>query len=265
MLGPKESVFAGLAEPDQPRRLEPVMKYVRRQEWQLTRSRVPAILLIIIAFAGCSEDAAPPPAQPPESAETVAESEREMSPANRALPSPLESFPAPPLQPLPASPPPTSLDPGVLTRDPGSPGSWTTEIVDVGSGDGRVGVINAVRVAQNPGFDRFVIEFRDGVLPGYQVEYDDSGARECGSGEAVNIRGSSRVVVRLQPTQAHDEEGRSTLPVRNQTPALPQLVELRMTCDFEAHVEWVLGVSSRAGFRVFELTEPRRIVIDLRH
>ncbi|MBA4159064.1 MAG: hypothetical protein H0X65_16535, partial [Gemmatimonadetes bacterium] len=45
----------------------------------------------------------------------------------------------------------------------------------------------------------------------------------------------------------------------------PVLKQLTLICDFEAQVEWVLGVSSPNRFRVIELHEPARLVVDVRH
>ena len=45
---------------------------------------------------------------------------------------------------------------------------------------------------------------------------------------------------------------------------LAVLVALALTCDFEAQVEWVAGLRSRRGFRVLELTQPPRLVVDVR-
>lgn len=41
------------------------------------------------------------------------------------------------------------------------------------------------------------------------------------------------------------------------------LRDIERTCDFEAVVTWVLGVSSSRPFRVTELSEPTRLVVDV--
>jgi hypothetical protein len=43
------------------------------------------------------------------------------------------------------------------------------------------------------------------------------------------------------------------------------LKELKLICDFEGQVEWLLGLAARNGYRVLELTEPPRLVVDVRH
>ena len=49
------------------------------------------------------------------------------------------------------------------------------------------------------------------------------------------------------------------------TPLFPQLRQVRKTGEFEAVVSFGLGLRSRHGFRVFRLTSPTRVVIDLAH
>jgi hypothetical protein len=46
---------------------------------------------------------------------------------------------------------------------------------------------------------------------------------------------------------------------------LPSLVEAERTGDFEGVLTWVLGLNEEAGFRVYELEEPYRLVVDVAH
>lgn len=129
-------------------------------------------------------------------------------------------------------------------------------------------VLTEVRSGRNRGFDRVVFEFTGGGLPGYHLEYIDRPIRDCGSGEPFEVAGEGWLRVRLQPARAHTFEGegaRATVENRNRAPALPNLVALRLTCDFEANLEWVLGVRSPNRYRVFELREPARLVVDVLH
>jgi hypothetical protein len=45
----------------------------------------------------------------------------------------------------------------------------------------------------------------------------------------------------------------------------PIMKELKSICDFEADVQWVLGVSKPNKYRVLELSNPSRLVIDIKH
>jgi hypothetical protein len=44
-----------------------------------------------------------------------------------------------------------------------------------------------------------------------------------------------------------------------------RLYELELTCDFEAVVTWVLGLESPNRYQVRELSNPPRLVVDVRH
>jgi hypothetical protein len=130
---------------------------------------------------------------------------------------------------------------------------------------GKPAVLTAVRSAQHDGFDRIVFEFRDKRLPGYHVEYIDRPVRQCGSGNPTSIAGDGWLEIRLEAAYAHDELGKPTVRDREQSLDLPIVREAELTCDFEAVVTWVLGVTSPNRYRVMELTEPTRLVVDIRH
>lgn len=140
----------------------------------------------------------------------------------------------------------------------------TAGIVEKLRPDAPVAVLRDVRAASQDGFDRVVFEFEGSAIPGYHVEYVDR-ADQCGSGEPVEVAGDGRLEVRLVPAQAHTEEGRPTAGERERRLSLPVLKELQSTCDFEAHVTWVLGVASPNRYRVLELSSPARLIVDVRH
>ena len=121
-----------------------------------------------------------------------------------------------------------------------------------------------VRTGQHEGFDRVVFEFRN-VLPGYRIEYVQSPIAACGSGMPVTIAGDAFLQMRMTPAAAHDEQGNVTFGTTEITPALPTILEVESTCDFEGEVTWVLGLSEEVDFNVFFLTDPYRLVIDVSH
>jgi hypothetical protein len=126
-------------------------------------------------------------------------------------------------------------------------------------------VLRDVRTASQEGFDRIVFEFEGAAVPGYRVGYVDPPAVQCGSGEPVEVVGAALLQVRLVPAQAHTDSGEATVRDRERRPDLPALQELESVCDFEADVTWVLGVTARNRFRVQELPDPARLVIDIQH
>jgi hypothetical protein len=122
-----------------------------------------------------------------------------------------------------------------------------------------------VRSARHAGFDRVVFEFAAEARPGYHVEYIDKPVRKCGSGDTTPIAGDGWLEVRFEPTDAHTPSGAPTITKREQQVELGVLRELEQTCDFEAQVTWVLGVSRPNRYRVLALKQPARIVVDIRH
>ena len=49
------------------------------------------------------------------------------------------------------------------------------------------------------------------------------------------------------------------------TPRCPNLLQVKKTGDFEGTVSFGLGLRRMTGFRVFRLTDPTRVVIDVAH
>jgi hypothetical protein len=128
-------------------------------------------------------------------------------------------------------------------------------------------ILAEVRSASHEEFDRVVFEFRGRRVPGYRIEYVDRPVRQCGSGEPVEVAGDGWLQVRLEPARAHagDTAVVATVTERNRELDLPNLRQLVLTCDFEAQVEWVLGLGSPNPYRIIELPDPPRLVVDVRH
>lgn len=164
----------------------------------------------------------------------------------------------------PREPAATAVDP-TSTAIPAETEAWTEGIVDRERPEAFVATLVAVRAARQAGFDRVVFEFTGASVPGFHVEYVDRPVRACGSGEVVPLAGDGWLAVRLVPARAHDEEGRPTAGPRALAPRLPIVIEIARTCDFEAVVEYVLGVASPNRYRVFELADPPRLVVDVRN
>jgi len=125
--------------------------------------------------------------------------------------------------------------------------------------------VQSVRVTADAGFDRLVFEFADSVLPGYLIEYPEGPIRSCGSGDEVSLISPGRMVVRLEPAQAHDDSGNSTIPTREWAPRLPVVQEMKVVCDFEGQVEWAIGLAARRHYRVIEMAPSAHLIVDVRH
>lgn len=163
-----------------------------------------------------------------------------------------------------APPAPVASDTPPPAQTPAGTGQWTASTSEVERGGGPA-VVRGLRVARNDGFDRVVIDFgQDAAIPGWNIEYVDRPIRRCGSGDVTPVAGDAWLRVRLRTAQAHDDAGNATVRQREMTfNAMSVLREMEMICDFEGDVEIVLGVASPNPYRVLELQNPSRLVIDV--
>lgn len=109
------------------------------------------------------------------------------------------------------------------------------------------------------GFDRVVFDLSGPT--GYRAEYVRQVTQD-GSGRPLALRGRAFLKVRLQPAAAHTRAGRPTAPGRIR-PNFAALREVRSAGDFEGVVTYGLGLAARTDFRVFTLTSPQRLVVDV--
>ena len=142
---------------------------------------------------------------------------------------------------------------------------WTAGRTGVRRRSAGIATVRQVRAAPNQGFDRFVVVFGADPVPGYRVEYVDKPVRQCGSGDATQVAGDGWLAITLHNARAHTDQGRATVQQRERALSLPVLREWEFTCDFEAEVQIVLGVASPNRYRVLELANPSRLVIDIQH
>jgi hypothetical protein len=126
-------------------------------------------------------------------------------------------------------------------------------------------LLRDVRSAVHPAYDRVVFEFEGAQLPSYKVEYIEKPVRSCGSGNVVPFTGDAYLSVLFTGANAHTEAGEPTIKDRTRLPNHTIVKDLKLICDFEAEVEWVMGVSSPNKYRVLELKNPTRLVVDINH
>ncbi|HEX2080500.1 MAG TPA: hypothetical protein VHG08_22545, partial [Longimicrobium sp.] len=69
--------------------------------------------------------------------------------------------------------------------------------------------------------------------------------------------------ITLRGAQAHTESGQATVADRERRLRMPVVRELEFVCDFEGVVQIVLGVSSPNRFRIVELQNPTRLIVDV--
>jgi hypothetical protein len=128
--------------------------------------------------------------------------------------------------------------------------------------DGPSAKLGAVRAARHPGYDRVVFQFEGAEVPGYRIEY----VREITLGETddqyLTLQGGALIQATFQGT-ASDDYRPSTQTVPDKfTPDLAQVKQIGLAEDWEGVVRLGIGLDHRAGFRVLELHEPARVVVD---
>lgn len=142
---------------------------------------------------------------------------------------------------------------------------WTARKVELKRQPGMPLTLRSVRAGKHPDFDRVVFEFDGAQLPGYALEYVDKPIIKCGSGDPTPVAGKGWLQVSFTPARGHDDKGQATVAERELKPGLPVILELERTCDFEGEVTWVLGNKGPNKYRVMELREPTRLVVDVQH
>lgn len=189
-----------------------------------------------------------------------------------AQPQPAAPQPAPPLAtpgptPLPQQAEPPASTPAEPSPAP-SPAFQGTRgpVVAQQPPAPPVAQLVDVRLGRHQGFDRVVFEFT-GNLPGYQVAYVQPPIREDGSGFTLEVQGQAFLEARFEPATGWDfDRGEPSYPgPRRIQGGFPNLREAVRSGDFEAILTWALGLERESDFRVIELSEPLRVVIDVAH
>jgi hypothetical protein len=121
----------------------------------------------------------------------------------------------------------------------------------------------AFRTATHPGFDRMVFQFRGGT-PGFNVRYVARIVQD-GSGATVSLLGTRFLAIRFAAARAHPQNGSRLNVPRVRTPLFRSIRQVKLAGDFEGVVSYGAGIAGRRAFRVFRLTSPPRIVVDVRH
>jgi len=125
--------------------------------------------------------------------------------------------------------------------------------------------ITDVRVGTHDGYDRVVFEFETG-LPDATIEgalppfYADPSDLE------IEVAGSAFLKLTMQGASKVTPGGTVTYGGSTKfEPGFERLVQLVEGGDFEAVSTWYLGLDGGGCFRVFTLTDPSRLVIDIEH
>ena len=126
-------------------------------------------------------------------------------------------------------------------------------------------VLTALRTGTHAGYERLTLELGEASgLPSYHVQYVDRPLIECGSGNQLVPVGDAWLELRLEPAAAHTEAGQPTIGAREIVVGGPLLLRVHRTCDFEGVVSLVMALAAPNPYRVLTLSDPWRIVVDVR-
>ena len=129
--------------------------------------------------------------------------------------------------------------------------------------------VKAVRADKHMKYDRVVFEFT-GPMPNYRIEYLKSHFYEGEAGR-VRIRSAGNAFIQIEmftiPTseeQLKFTEAKGFRP-KGRLP-MPTVKSVTDQGLFEGFYDFVIGVSSRTkSFRISEMSNPSRLVVDLEH
>ena len=121
--------------------------------------------------------------------------------------------------------------------------------------------ISDLRTGTHQGYDRLTIEFKNGQSATTELR-TQTGTTFTNSprGDQVTIAGKNGILVILHGADLHSNYSGSTDLKTGYT----SLVEVRQVEDFEGVVQLALGVSGATCYRAFTLTNPDRLVIDIK-
>lgn len=119
--------------------------------------------------------------------------------------------------------------------------------------------ITAVRVGAHPCFARLVVQTDGGPPPAFDVRYVPQ-IIEDGSGRVIPVTGGAKLQVVIH-AQGHNAAGDRSFVL----PAVggETFKRLVFAGDFEGQVTLGIGTRARLPFRVFTLTNPPRVVLDV--
>lgn len=178
-------------------------------------------------------------------------------------------------------PAPTTTDPSTGAGDetsPAAPGTTPAEpaptntdpVTDPAGPTAPAAVLKNIRWADRGTYDRVVLDF-SGSFGGYTVQYVPE-LTEDPTGDPVPLAGGAVLAVVVQgATRNNAFQTSDTTPLSTYggpdkvVPGLASVKEVADAGDFEAVLTFGIGVDHTAGFKVFKLTGPDRLVIDVAH
>jgi hypothetical protein len=131
------------------------------------------------------------------------------------------------------------------------------------SPDPTAGPITDIKIgrhdSESPAYDRFVVVFDGTKLPSWQAIPKASALFYDGLGNRVPLEGNAGIKLTIHSTDAHTiYHGPYDFD-----PEFRQLAEAESLEDSEGYVAWGLGLEHQSCKRIFALSSPTRLVIDV--
>ena len=126
-----------------------------------------------------------------------------------------------------------------------------------------VPTLTQVSAAHHYGHDQLVFQFRGGAPAKYSARYVSQVIRDA-SGLPVNVVGSALLQVRFTPAAGHNQKGIVTYGAMQRTYALPELIQVVNSGDFESVLSFGVGLARNAPFHMYAQPRLGRVVLDVR-
>ena len=125
--------------------------------------------------------------------------------------------------------------------------------------------VHDIRTGRQDGFDRVVFEVGGTGTPGWDVRYVDQASSQ-GSGEPIDVSGQAVLQVTITGAQIPDTTGVTEYAGPNPLPGAGTQTVTEVVYDhtFEGTAVAFAGTTAKAPFRVFALSNPPRVVVDVR-
>lgn len=227
------------------------------------RRAAAATAAVALLLAGCSGGQAPTPSQPTGSTPTPAASTPTPQPSeSTAVPGEPSTPPAGPTPSATSAPPGSSEAP--IPDDAASAPPWLTGPSDrAASAVGQE--ITGVRTGLHDGYDRVVLDLT-GSDPelGWFAGFTDEAIADP-SGRPLDVDGDAFLQLGVTGIDwiTPSPERYSGDPVRDD--ALEVVREVVFGGLFEGQQQILIGLDAQTAYRVFALSAPARIVVDIRH
>jgi hypothetical protein len=123
-------------------------------------------------------------------------------------------------------------------------------------------LIDAVRTGTHTGYDRLTIEFKNGRTGTIQlIPQGNPQFMTDPKGDTVTLAGKYGLLIKITGADNHTAFSGST---DLKTPTFVEILEARNVGDFEGVVQWGVGLTIGACYQATIISNPTRLVIDIR-